>query len=176
MGELASIEDLATRREQKRRADLERRNVVFAQRLAMSHPKDAVKLGPRFYEYIGLRQKSAAPEAPRAPKLDATTLYRVIDVYAPHHHRPGDAIIKHMAFKHGLPVSAIYGKGRSKPVVIARHEAMYRMRSQLGYSFPLIGKILGGRDHATVLNGVQKHADAHSLPYLSEAAKGRSRP
>ena len=42
---------------------------------------------------------------------------------------------------------------------MARYEAMHLIRYQLGYSLPLIGRVMH-RDHTTVLYGLRRHAGA----------------
>lgn len=64
--------------------------------------------------------------------------------------------------KHGVTLDMLKGKRRTKPIALARHEAMYRLR-QLGMSYPRIGTILGGRDHSTVIHGVRTHAQRNGL-------------
>lgn len=69
----------------------------------------------------------------------------------------GNLIIKEVALKHRVSPSAMKGEGRSKELVRARWEAIYRMREECGYSFPRIGQHLGGRDHTTILYGYRKY-------------------
>ncbi len=48
------------------------------------------------------------------------------------------------------------GKGRTKDIVLPRHVAMYVMREETDRSLADIGQALGGRDHTTVLHGIDK--------------------
>jgi len=50
----------------------------------------------------------------------------------------------------------IIGKGRDKNLSLARHIIMYLFHKKLNYSLPVIGRLLGGRDHTTVLHGCNK--------------------
>lgn len=50
----------------------------------------------------------------------------------------------------------ILGKRRYKELVLPRQIIMYLMRNELNYSFPKIGKEIGGKDHTTVIHGVEK--------------------
>ncbi len=50
----------------------------------------------------------------------------------------------------------ILGKCRNKELVYPRQIIMYLMRNEMGYSFPKIGKELGGKDHTTIMHGVEK--------------------
>ena len=54
----------------------------------------------------------------------------------------------------GVSLSAILGRGRTKSVAAARHEAMRAMRRR-GLSYPEIGWLFG-RDHTTVLMACRK--------------------
>ncbi len=58
---------------------------------------------------------------------------------------------------YGLPVSDICGSKRLRPLVHARHVAMYLIRDLLdNYSYPMIARIFDGRNHTTVISGVEK--------------------
>ena len=56
----------------------------------------------------------------------------------------------------GITGEALRGKGRAKQVVLPRQVAMYLLREDAGASLVEIGRLLGGRDHSTVLHGVGK--------------------
>lgn len=66
-------------------------------------------------------------------------------------------IIQTTSFKYGVSVEEIMGEGRPVNVVRARHECFYRMSKEIGYSLPKIGKVMAGRDHTTIRNGIMKH-------------------
>ena len=66
-------------------------------------------------------------------------------------------IVAEVALKHGLKMSDLTGPYRHKSIVKARHEAMWRVRDETNLSYPQIGRVLGNRDHTTVLHGVRKH-------------------
>jgi chromosomal replication initiator protein len=66
------------------------------------------------------------------------------------------AIVHEVATAHGLPDSAIYGYSRRAPVVRARDEASWRVRREMGWSLPKIGRLLR-RDHTTVLVAIRRH-------------------
>jgi chromosomal replication initiator protein len=67
-----------------------------------------------------------------------------------------DEIVETIASFYGLSLEVITGRGRSKEVVLPRQLAMYLAREETDASLPEIGKILGGRDHTTVLYGYEK--------------------
>lgn len=61
---------------------------------------------------------------------------------------------------YGLSVDEIRGSKRLRPLVHARHVAMYLIRDLLdNYSYPMIARIFDGRNHTTVISGVEKIKD-----------------
>lgn len=67
-----------------------------------------------------------------------------------------DMILLAVADTYGLTVDELVGPRRARPLVTARHVAMYLIRSLTDYSYPSIGKVFGGRDHSTVISAVDK--------------------
>ncbi|MGM9873558.1 MAG: chromosomal replication initiator protein DnaA [Bacilli bacterium] len=58
---------------------------------------------------------------------------------------------------YNLTPSQLVGKNRNNQIATARHIAMYLIRDMIpDESLKKIGTIFGGRDHTTVMNGVQK--------------------
>ena len=66
-------------------------------------------------------------------------------------------IINVVADYYNLTPSQLTGKSREGQLVLARHIAMYLIRNMI-IDLPLakIGQMFGGRDHTTVMNGIQK--------------------
>lgn len=56
----------------------------------------------------------------------------------------------------GVPTRDILGEKRRPDLVHARQMAMYLCRELLGQSYPLIGRMFGGKDHSTVMHSVKK--------------------
>lgn len=52
--------------------------------------------------------------------------------------------------------SQLTGTSRQGDIVFARHIAMYMIRKMLDTPYTKIGMIFGGKDHSTVMNGVEK--------------------
>ena len=48
------------------------------------------------------------------------------------------------------------GKSRKADLVKARHVAMYLLREELGLQLTKVGELMGGRDHTTIMHGVDK--------------------
>lgn len=80
---------------------------------------------------------SVAP-AVRGRSLNAT---RVIDI-----------VSKYFELK----PEEVTGKRRYKELVYPRQLIMYLLRHELSFSYPNIGKALGGKDHTTIMHGVDK--------------------
>jgi len=59
-------------------------------------------------------------------------------------------IIAEVATEHKVRAAEMLGPRRWGYLIKPRHEAMKRIRDELGYSYPLIGRIFA-RDHATVI-------------------------
>ena len=55
-----------------------------------------------------------------------------------------------------VSTEALLGRGRTKRIAQARQVAMYLLSYELEMSPTQIGRILGGRDHATVIHGAGK--------------------
>lgn len=65
-------------------------------------------------------------------------------------------IIDCAAIKYGFTSAQIIGPDRMKWLSHARQEAMC-VAYEAGFSLPLIGRVMGGRDHTTILHGVHAH-------------------
>jgi chromosomal replication initiator protein len=68
----------------------------------------------------------------------------------------GDQIIDAVIEFYGISRPEITGKGRRKDLVRPRQIAMYLIREEAGASLVEIGNSLGGRDHSTVVHGIEK--------------------
>ncbi len=56
----------------------------------------------------------------------------------------------------GFSGKDITGEKRRPDLVQARQIAMFLCRELLGHSYPVIGRVFGGKDHSTVMHGVKK--------------------
>jgi len=87
-------------------------------------------------------------------------------------HRPPldpEEVIRTVADYYGVEVSALRGPGRHKKLALARQVAMYLLREDAGRSLTEIGRLLGGKDHSTVLHACQKIAQEIDLdPHLRQ--------
>jgi len=69
-----------------------------------------------------------------------------------------EEIIEAVAEFYNLTPMELKGNRRDKTTALARQMAMYLLREESNLSLPHIGKLLGGRDHSTVLHGCEKIA------------------
>ncbi len=53
-------------------------------------------------------------------------------------------------------IEDLTGQSRRRPLVTARQVAMYVFRELTDFSYPMIGREFGGRDHTTVIHAVEK--------------------
>lgn len=70
--------------------------------------------------------------------------------------RPVDEILDVVGSVFGAESEAILSRNRSKTVALARQVVMYLLRTEENYSYPQIGEFLGGRDHSTIIHGIEK--------------------
>lgn len=63
-----------------------------------------------------------------------------------------------IASKHEIAYKDLLKNDRSRRFAAARFEAWWRIREELGMSYPEIGSRFGGRDHSSIIHGVRKHA------------------
>lgn len=65
-------------------------------------------------------------------------------------------IIESVANFYDIKEKDILSSKRNKDIAVPRQIAMYLLREELHSSYPQIAKILGGRDHTTIMHGVNK--------------------
>ncbi len=65
-------------------------------------------------------------------------------------------VLKAVAEFYNLPEKELLAKTRKQEVVRPRQIAMYILREEFNYSYPLIGRRFGGKDHTTAIYGVEK--------------------
>lgn len=65
-------------------------------------------------------------------------------------------VISAVSSHFNIRVSELLGQRRLKNIALARQVLMYLLRNDLKLPLEEIGRILGGRDHSTVIHGVEK--------------------
>ncbi len=71
-------------------------------------------------------------------------------------HLHADDVIKHVCVYYNVKNTQLKGPKRDAGLVRARHVAMYFLKEKLGLTQVEVGNLLGGRDHTTVMHGVDK--------------------
>ncbi|MBI2430791.1 MAG: chromosomal replication initiator protein DnaA [Candidatus Levybacteria bacterium] len=79
-------------------------------------------------------------------------------------HRHPDDIINKVCSYYNIKSTQIKGPKRDSRLVKARHIAMFLLKKELGLPLVEIGNVLGGRDHTTIMHGVEKIDKLLSLP------------
>lgn len=67
-----------------------------------------------------------------------------------------DDIVDKICRYYNIKTTQIKGPKRDAHLVKARHIAMYFLKKELGMTFVEIGNALGGRDHTTIMHGIEK--------------------
>lgn len=65
-------------------------------------------------------------------------------------------MVKSMCEKLGVSYDAVCGSGRARALVLARQMMMVVLKNATGLSLTEIGQYVGGRDHATVMYGIDR--------------------
>ena len=171
--QIAGLEDrLRSRFEGGLTADVQ--SPDFEMRIAILREKAeemGVKIDDEVIEYIAHRDKTNIRELEGAfnkvlavERLQgrAITLQAAIDTLsdgratARKANITNDDVIATVAEKCGVTVEAMKGRNRAQEIVMPRQIAMYLMREETGASLAEIGRALGGRDHTTVIHGIEK--------------------
>lgn len=67
-------------------------------------------------------------------------------------------IVAEVAERYGLTFDDLTGKRRPRPIAYARMAAYAEVRARRPHlGLTQIGAVFGGRDHSTILTGIQKH-------------------
>ena len=77
-------------------------------------------------------------------------------------------LLEFIAAERGVTVDELLGQNRSSKIAEPRQLAMYLLREFNEISLPQIGEILGGRDHTTVMHGINKVRENEKLKKLAD--------
>jgi hypothetical protein len=69
---------------------------------------------------------------------------------------PIPAFISEWCASHGTAPEEMTGHSRKATICALRHELIYEIYHRFKVSLPQLGRILGGRDHTTMLNSLRK--------------------
>ena len=68
---------------------------------------------------------------------------------------PVEMLAQVIARRHGLTIEQIKGPSREKHIFKARKMLYHALRDR-GWSYPAIGRFVGGRDHTTIMKGLHQ--------------------
>jgi chromosomal replication initiator protein len=71
-------------------------------------------------------------------------------------HMHSEDVIKNVCMFYNIKATLLKGPKRDASLVKARQVAMFLMKTELGLTYAEIGNLLGGRDHTTIMHGVDK--------------------
>lgn len=80
----------------------------------------------------------------------------LVDLLPQKHEVSPNQLLTLVAAEWHTTVEALTGKSRARQVAEPRQVAMYLLRNETNASLPQIGEVLGGRDHTTVMYGIDK--------------------
>ena len=61
-----------------------------------------------------------------------------------------------VALHYDLKMGQLTGPKRDRPIAVPRQILMYLLRTELKLPLMEVGRLLGGRDHTTIMHGVDK--------------------
>jgi len=70
---------------------------------------------------------------------------------------PAQIIMSEVSEAHNMTIKQMKGQSREMAYVKARQEVAYRLNTELGYSLTQIGRLLGKRDHTTILHSINRY-------------------
>jgi hypothetical protein len=104
-----------------------------------------------------------SPEWPLVASVAPSIRGRFVEFYTPPP-MTRQSILSEVALDHGVMVETMSSQTHKNQYVRPRHEAMFRLRVEKNMTMPEIGRILGGRDHTTVLSGIRAHCEREEIP------------
>ena len=92
------------------------------------------------------------------PNIDSSEIQRLVERAKPQEQvRPSPGkIIQVVSRFFKVPTNELSGPGRKASIVHARQIVMFLLRLDVGLPLESIGQLVGGRDHSTVLYGIEK--------------------
>jgi len=105
---------------------------------------------------LRLITESQTKNEPVTPDLASALLGHVNEVSVPRRLVKPREVMSAVASHFNLKLSELTGPRRAKPIVVPRQILMYLLRKQLKLPLMEIGRLLGDRDHTTIMHGVDK--------------------
>ncbi len=93
----------------------------------------------------------------RTPHLDlARRALQGLEIQSRVTPRTPEMVLRAVGEVFSVPKEDLLGKKRHKELVLARHVTMYLLRHELDLEVARIGRLLGGKNHATILHGIER--------------------
>lgn len=105
---------------------------------------------------IRLITETKTKNEPITPELTSALLGQTGQNTIPHRLVRPKEVLRTVASFYNLKVSDLTGPRRLKPIVVPRQILMYLLRTELKVPLMEIGRLLGDRDHTTIMYGVEK--------------------
>lgn len=123
---------------------------------------------------LGVYEARPVYRAPRPPEPPAPPKTRIVYTMVPVYPEPigpidpldesavaingrWKMIVREVCEKHRVTIHEIRAHTKETRIVIARQEAMYRLKKETLMSYPQIAAKMGGFDHTTCMSAVKKH-------------------
>jgi chromosomal replication initiator protein len=145
--------------------DLETRNAILrskAERMGKRVPSEIIDLiAKRVHTNIrelegALNRVVAFSELSGVPYNTQLAEVALVDLLPQLVNISPSKLIAMVAAEWQTTVEALTGKSRTKHIAEPRQVAMYLLRHETNASLPQIGEVLGGRDHTTIMYGIEK--------------------
>ena len=138
--------------------------LIKAQQREVSLPMDVAQLiagnitSTRRLEGFLMRliTETKTKNEPITPELASALLGQTNQVTVPRRLVKPREVMSAAAHHFNLKLSQLTGPRRSKPIVVPRQILMYLLRTELKLPLMEIGRLLGGRDHTTIMHGIEK--------------------
>lgn len=105
--------------------------------------------------YLQVLTKMKTENAPATIELVQNSIEKNLNVRKRKVVNPNE-ILKTVSKYYSVKTTDIKGKRRTKEIVIPRQVAMYLIREMTETSLVSVGDFLGGRDHTTIMHGIEK--------------------
>lgn len=151
---IVKLVEVKRQREAERQAERKRVERTADQRLA----DDLVAKGRAAARDFALREAQALAEY-RAKRLEA----ELSDFDLPRHFSSYRTIERRICRALKILPSEVKKSGRQRELTFARQAIMYWACRLTDYSYPQIGKRMGGRDHTTILSGKRAYVKKRAL-------------
>ena len=160
--------------------DLETRLAILnakAEQLQVHLPQDVLELlGRRIHRNIrelegNLNRVVAFAQLTRSPISHELVQRALADVLSARHQTKAspDSIIEQVASYFSIERKTLIGRRRDKKIALARQVAMYLLREEANKPLTEIGRLLGGRDHTTVIHAFNKvNSQINTDPHLRQ--------